>query len=192
MPSDVSTAATAEENRPDRVKLVYNAQMDSPAGVVLDYLLNNTHFTSRQGRQKAIDAISAFYRPFAEEGKGNLVETELQEVARHCVEVLVKQIDLLCTHFQIEHPMPSQASSVPSEALTRLEGVLADGLQAIAQAIQPGAVLSAESPELSPASHPIAPQPDSNFEQGVMMDGNELGELGLLLEDEASFSEMAA
>jgi hypothetical protein len=36
--------------RPDRVKLVYNAQIDSPAGMVLENLLNHPHFTSRQGR----------------------------------------------------------------------------------------------------------------------------------------------
>jgi hypothetical protein len=59
---------------------------------VLNYLLNNPHFTGRQGRQQGMDAMMAFYRPLAEEFHGELSVSEIQEMARHCVERLAKQI----------------------------------------------------------------------------------------------------
>jgi hypothetical protein len=173
-------------DRSDRVKLVYNAQIDSPAGMVLDYLLNNSHFTSRQGRQQAIEAITAFYRPLAAEAKGDTPHAELQAVARNCVEVLAKQIDVLCTRYQIEPPTSAHGSAAPGN-LDRLETTLANGLQAIAQALQSGSFLSAGE-SFSPPPRPAI----VNLEQGVRMEGDELGELGLLLEDDDAFNDLAA
>ncbi len=43
--------------RSDRVKFVYNAQFPTATAVVLNYLLNNPHFTGRQGRQQGMDAM---------------------------------------------------------------------------------------------------------------------------------------
>ncbi len=173
-------------DRSDRVKLVYNAQIDSPAGMVLDYLLNNSHFTSRQGRQQAIEAITAFYRPLAAEAKGDTPHAELQAVAQNCVEVLAKQIDVLCTRYQLEPPTSAHGSAAPDN-LDRLETTLANGLQAIAQALQSGTFLpTGETFPALPRSAIV------NFEQGVRMEGDELGELGLLLEDDDSFSDLAA
>ena len=86
----------AEESKSDRVKFVYNAQFPSSTAVVLDYLINNDVFASRQGRQRAMDAIAAFYRPLAEKEQGEMSEEQVQAVAGVCVEQLVKQIDTLC------------------------------------------------------------------------------------------------
>jgi hypothetical protein len=176
-------------DRPDRVKLVYNAQIDSPAGMVLNYLLNNAHFTSRQGRQQAIEAISAFYRPLAAEAKGDPSQAEVQAMAQNCVEVLAKQIDVLCTRYQIEPPTSAHGSAAPDN-LDRLETTLANGLQAIAQALQSGTFLP---PGTTGELFHTLPRPAIvNLEQGVRMEGDELGELGLLLEDDDSFSDLAA
>ena len=82
--------------RSDRVKFVYNAQFPAATAIVLNYLLNNPHFTGRQGRQQGMDAMMAFYRPLAEEFHGELSVSEIQEMARHCVERLAKQIADLC------------------------------------------------------------------------------------------------
>ena len=43
--------------RSDRVKFVYNAQFPAATAGVLNYLLNNPHFTGRQGRQQGMDAM---------------------------------------------------------------------------------------------------------------------------------------
>jgi hypothetical protein len=177
---------TDTEDRSDRVKLVYNAQRDAPAGIVLDYLLNHPHFTSRQGRQQAIDAISAFYRPLAEEHRGVMSQVELQEVARNCVEVLAKHMDVLCSRYQIEDPR-NHPGAQASDDLGRLETVLADGLEAIALALRSGSFLPVGESFPSPPGPVIA-----NFEQGVKMAGDELGALGLLLEDDDAFTDLAA
>lgn len=108
---------------------MYNAYMSAPSGRVLDYLLNTPHFTSRQGRQKVIDAIAALYRPMAEEARGEMSSSEVQEVA-------------------------------PENAV--------------------------ESQEESPST------PSLNLEARVVMDGNDLGELWVLYDDEETFNDMAA
>jgi hypothetical protein len=181
---------TDTEDRSDRVKLVYNAQRDAPAGIVLDYLLNHPHFTSRQGRQQAMDAISAFYRPLAEEHRGVMSQAELQEVARNCVEVLAKQMEALCSRYQIESPRTAYPGAEASDGLGRLEAVLADGLEAIALALRSGSFLPGGTAKEAP--HSTTLPPTLHFEQGVKMAGDELGALGLLLEDDDTFTDLAA
>ncbi len=186
-PPPGSCLMTDTEDRSDRVKLVYNAQRDAPAGIVLDYLLNHPHFTSRQGRQQAIDAISAFYRPLAEEHRGMMSQAELQEVVRNSVEVLAKQMEALCSRYQIESPRTAHSGAGASDGLGRLEAVLADGL-AIALALRSGTFLPAGiSGEIPHAT--LLPS-TLQFGQGVTMAG--ASELGLLLEDDDSFTDLAA
>ena len=156
----------AEESKSDRVKFVYNAQFPSSTAVVLDYLINNDVFTSRQGRQRAMDAISAFYRPLAEEERGEMSEEQVQAVASVCVEQLVKQIDNLCDRYQLPNPITSRPGSAAISG-DRLESILESGFQTIADAIR-GSGLSVDRSLPSPP----------NLEQGVVMDGTELGDLG--------------
>ena len=155
----------AEDSKSDRVKFVYNAQFPSSTAVVLDYLINNDVFTSRQGRQRAMDAIAAFYRPLAEEERGEMSEEQVQAVAGVCVEQLVKQIDNLCDRYQLPNPITGRPGSAAISG-DRLESILESGFQTIADAIR-GSGLSVDSPLPSP--------PD--LEQGVVMDGSELGDI---------------
>ena len=155
----------AEDSKSDRVKFVYNAQFPSSTAVVLDYLINNDVFTSRQGRQRAMDAIAAFYRPLAEEERGEMSEEQVQAVASVCVEQLVKQIDTLCDRYQLPNPITGRPGSAAISG-DRLESILESGFQTIADAIR-GSGLSVDSPLPSP--------PD--LEQGVVMDGSELGDI---------------
>ena len=153
-----------EDSKSDRVKFVYNAQFPSSTAVVLDYLINNDVFTSRQGRQRAMDAISAFYRPLAEEERGEMSEEQVQAVASVCVEQLVKQIDTLCDRYQLPNPITGRPGSAAISG-DRLESILESGFQTIADAIR-GSGLSVDSSLPSPP----------NLEKGVVMDGTELGE----------------
>ena len=155
----------AEDSKSDRVKFVYNAQFPSSTAVVLDYLINNDVFTSRQGRQRAMDAIAAFYRPLAEEERGEMSEEQVQAVASVCVEQLVKQIDGICDRYQLPNPITGHPGSAAISG-DRLESILESGFQTIADAIR-GSGLSMDSPLPSP--------PD--LEQGVVMDGSELGDI---------------
>jgi hypothetical protein len=136
--------------------------------VVLEYLLRNSDFSSRTGRQEAMDAIMAFYHPLAETARGERSVSEVQEIARHCVERLLKQVDMLCTIYQISNPMVNVTSAL-SKDFQQLEAVLDQGFLKLAGVLQSGATL--------PQATAVP-----GFEQGVEMDGSELGDLGQILE----------
>ena len=136
--------------------------------MVLDYLINNDVFTSRQGRQRAMDAISAFYRPLAEEERGEMSEEQVQAVASVCVEQLVKQIDNLCALYQLPNPITGRPGSAAISG-DQLESILESGFQTIADAIRDSG-LSVDS------SLPSSP----NLEQVVVMDDGELWDIDLL------------
>ena len=154
----------------DRVKFIYNAQFPAVTAVVLNYLLNNPHFTGRQGRQQGMDAMMAFYRPLAEEFHGELSVSEIQEMARHCVERLVKQIADLCDHYHIANPVLSDGGvPAPLSNTTRLEAILEE----LVIVVRGGGVIAPSTP---------APAP-MDIEQGVAMDGDELGDLGDILNE---------
>ncbi|MBE9138848.1 hypothetical protein IQ254_16875 [Nodosilinea sp. LEGE 07088] len=155
---------------PERVKFIYNAQFPAATAVVLNYLLNNPHFTGRQGRQQGMDAMMAFYRPLAEEFHGELSVSEIQEMARHCVERLVKQIADLCDRYHIANPVMSHGSTSAALGSTaRLESILEE----LVIAVRGGGAI---------ASSTTVPTP-MNIEHGVVMDGDELGDLGDILKD---------
>jgi len=162
--------ADQQDNMSGRVKFVYNAQFPAATAVVLHYLLHNPHFTSRQGRQQGMDAMMAFYRPLAEEVHGERSVSEIQEIARHCVERLAKQIADLCNRYQIANPVTSNDSApAPLGNTTRLEAILEE----LVVAVRGSGTLS----------FPSAAGGSVDIEQGVMMDGDELGDLGDILQD---------
>ena len=109
----------------------------------------------------------AFYQPLAETERGERSVSEVQDMARHCVERLLKQVDLLCTTYQISNPMVNVSSAL-SKDFRQLEIVLYQGLQRITKMLQSGTSLP-----------PVATI--TNLEQGVAMDGSELGDLGSVL-----------
>ncbi len=163
----------------DRVKFIYNAQFPAATAVVLNYLLNNPHFTGRQGRQQGMDAMMAFYRPLAEEVHGELSVSEIQEMARHCVERLAKQIADLCDRYHIANPvMANVGASAPLGSTTRLETILEE----LVMAVREGGAMALPGRSLT-----IAPQAPAlafvDIEQGVAMNGNELGDLGDILNE---------
>lgn len=163
----------------DRVKFIYNAQFPAATAVVLNYLLNNPHFTSRQGRQQGMDAMMAFYRPLAEEFHGELSVSEIQEMARHCVERLAKQIADLCDRYHIANPVASQGSApAPLGSTARLEAILEE----LVVAVRGGGAMALPCQSLTITPQSISSVP-VDIEQGVEMDGNELGDLGDILND---------
>ncbi|MEO0348879.1 MAG: hypothetical protein AAF282_02375 [Cyanobacteria bacterium P01_A01_bin.15] len=92
-------------------------------------------------------------------------EEQVQAVAGVCVEQLVKQIDNLCDRYQLPNPITGRPSPA-SISGDRLESILESGFQTIADAIR-GSGLSTDNP--------LPPPPD--LEQGVVMDGSELGDI---------------
>jgi len=86
-----------------RVQFAFNADTDSVVGTVFQYLIKNHRFSSREGKRKGVDAMVAFYKPFAYQSAA-MSEGELQAIARDAVELLSRQIELLCNSFNIERP----------------------------------------------------------------------------------------
>jgi hypothetical protein len=162
---------------PERVKFTYNAQFPAATAIVLDYLLNSPHFTSRQGRQKGMDAIAAFYRPMAEEARGELPEEQIQEVARNCVEVLSKHIDELRKRYRLEGAVADDSQPHSSG---RLEEILVTKLDAIANAIRAQSGIVRDGGANNQGLHTTLLY---DFEQGITMEVDELGDLEVTLDD---------
>lgn len=95
--------ATNTKTVRQRVQFAFNADTDSVVGAVFQYLIKNHHFNSREGKRKGVDAIVAFFKPFAYQGSA-ISESELQAMARDAVELLSRQIELLCNSFEIDRP----------------------------------------------------------------------------------------
>jgi hypothetical protein len=93
--------ATKTKTVRQRVQFAFNADVDSVVGTVFQYLIKNHRFSSREGKRRGVDAIVAFYKPFAYQGSA-ASESELQAMARDAVEILSRQIELLCSSFDIE------------------------------------------------------------------------------------------
>lgn len=85
-----------------RIQFAFNADTDSVVGHVFQYLIKNHHFSSREGKCKGVDAMIAFYKPFAYQGNANVNEGELQTMARDAVDALSRHIELLCYAFGVD------------------------------------------------------------------------------------------
>jgi hypothetical protein len=71
-----------------------------------------------------------------EEAIGDLPEAEVQAIASHCVKVLAKQVEALCSCYKIANPLATAGSSNLSQGdFSKLEAVLENVFQAIANAI---------------------------------------------------------
>jgi hypothetical protein len=83
-----------------RIQFAYNADCEMPIGKVFQYLLKNDHMPSREGKHKGLDAMSAFWKPFAYQENGD----EVGAIARESIEALTRQIDLIRETFGVEKP----------------------------------------------------------------------------------------
>ena len=108
-----------------RIQFAFNADCDTHIGEVFRYLLKNEHMPSREGKLKGLDAISAFWRPFAYQENGQLGEEEKKAIARESIETLTRQIDLIRETFGVEKPQASDTStSLKQEVQTALSEAL--------------------------------------------------------------------
>jgi hypothetical protein len=92
------------------------------AGTVLSMLfeyLNGTlckTFTQREGKQRGIDAMSAFWMPYALRHQ-KVDPLELKQTARSSVEALSRQIRAICQDFGVESPFERVERSAELEML---------------------------------------------------------------------------
>ncbi|NEQ52674.1 MAG: hypothetical protein F6K11_21480 [Leptolyngbya sp. SIO3F4] len=105
-----------------RILFSYNADLDKPIGVVFEYLIQNEQIPARLGKHKGLEAMSAFWQPFAYQAMKDLSEDELQGMARESVAALSRQIDLICQTFGIESPQSAQVSPELKQAIQQTMG----------------------------------------------------------------------
>ena len=105
-----------------RILFSYNADLDKPIGVVFEYLIQNEQIPARLGKHKGLEAMSAFWQPFAYQAMKDLSEDELQGMARESVAALSRQIDLICQAFGIESPQSAQVSPELKQAIQQTMG----------------------------------------------------------------------
>ena len=158
--------ATTDKTGRQRIQFAFNADLDSVVGNVFQYLTKNRCFSSREGKKKGVDAMVMFYKPFAYQGKENVDEEELQAMARDSVAALSRQIEFLCSAFEIERP-----SVVCPDFGAEVEQALKNVLTT--EAVK----MSQEAPELSSIDLPPDPSllvevemdKESGFEEDALL-----------------------
>lgn len=124
------------QNERQRIQFAFNTDVDSPVGVTFQYLLKNEHARSREGKHRGVDAMMAFWKPFAYQDQGNLSEEELQAIARESIEALSRQIESIRSTFGIERSETTPASSLSQE----VQQAVRDAIQTL---VLGGAILPA-------------------------------------------------
>lgn len=122
MPRKRSPDSTSDRQR---IQFAFNADCNTHIGEVFRYLLKNEHMPSREGKLKGLDAMSAFWRPFAYQEDGQSSEEERRAIARESIETLTRQIGLIRETFGVEKPQPSDTTtSLKAEVQTALSEAL--------------------------------------------------------------------
>ena len=99
-------AGTGTKSDRQRIQFAYNADREMAIGVVFRYLIDNPLMSSREGKHKGLDAMSAFWKPFAYQACTDATEEDLHALAREAMEVLAHQMALISSTFGVEPPKP--------------------------------------------------------------------------------------
>ncbi|NJL50069.1 MAG: hypothetical protein HC929_25100 [Leptolyngbyaceae cyanobacterium SM2_5_2] len=122
----------ASKSRPDkrqnrkRILFSFNVDLESALGVVFQYLMHNPKMPSQMGKQKGVEAIAAFWRPFAFQMQGQVNDDELKVLARESLMTMQRQMELIAETFEVELP---QAEAVTPELEVALERTVERVLQ---------------------------------------------------------------
>lgn len=131
MPKQKKTTGTP------RKQFSYTTTEGTAIALVFDYLHARLGggFSYREGKERAADALLAFWKPYAAQASGQYSQAELQEMARRAVEVLVRQIGGICQDFEIENPL-GQISQATDESGQEFQEALAQQLQDLVTSLQ--------------------------------------------------------
>jgi hypothetical protein len=141
----------ASKSQPDkrqnrkRILFSFNVDLESALGVVFQYLMHNPKMPSQMGKQKGVEAIAAFWRPFAFQMQGQVNDDELKVLARESLMTLQRQMELIAETFEVELP---QSEVVTPELEVTLERTVERVLQRYVEA---GALSRPATPTLPTA-----------------------------------------
>ena len=85
-----------------RIQFRYYAYIAGPMGDVFRFLLRNKAHSKMTGKKMALDAISAFWKPFSARAILDVSEQEAKVIALHSIDELQQQIDLIKTAFDLK------------------------------------------------------------------------------------------
>jgi hypothetical protein len=159
-------------NNRTRIQFAYNADCDTPIGETFQYLLKSDQVPSRKGKHKALDAIAAFWQPFAALENERLSEEERSVIAQQSIETLAQQIDLIRDTFGIEAPVnPAH----PAQLTQEMRAVAAQVVQEFVAsgAISVSAVEQVTTQTAQAASRTVS-QPAPSSDEGVDFDEDAL------------------
>jgi hypothetical protein len=135
----------------ERVTFSYKTEAGTRVALVLSYLMGKVDraISPREGKQRATDAMMAFWLPYAMQGQQMSKWQELQQAARRSIESLSRQVKSLCADFQVESPW--ETKPVHPEVLLWLQALIdgaeANGLSNQQRSIAPKDALIEERPE---------------------------------------------
>jgi hypothetical protein len=135
----------------ERVTFSYKTEAGTRIALVLSYLMGKVDrsMTPREGKQRATDAMMAFWLPYAMQGQQVSKWQEMQQAARRSIESLSRQVKSLCADFQVESPW--EAKPVHPEVLLWLQALIdgaeANGVPSQQRSIAPKDALMEERPE---------------------------------------------
>ncbi|MEM9004746.1 MAG: hypothetical protein AAGE59_14640 [Cyanobacteria bacterium P01_F01_bin.86] len=152
-----------------RIQFAYNADRDTPIGETFKYLLKSDTLSSRQGKHKGLDAISAFWQPFAYQEKERLSEEEKKAIAQASIDTLTQHIDLIRETFGIEPPVTVTANLAQLQQEMRLMAIQVVQEFVANGAIAASAVESVTTQATDAVSHAVA-TPTANSDEGVDFD----------------------
>jgi hypothetical protein len=102
-----------------RSTFLYSTEAGTALALLFAYLNGvSKTFTQREGKGRGIDAMSAFWMPYALRQK-KVDSLELKQSARNSVEVLSRQIRAICQDFEVESPFEGSYSGKQLEGLVQ-------------------------------------------------------------------------
>ena len=152
-----------------RIQFAYNADRDTPIGETFKYLLKSDKLPSRKGKHKGLDAIAAFWQPFAYQEKGALSDDEKIAIAQESIDSLSQQINLIRETFGIETPVTVTAN--PAQLQQEMRSVATAVVQEfVAKGAFPAAAGEKITVQTTNAVSSAIAQPAPNYDEGVDFD----------------------
>ena len=136
-------------NDRQRIQFAFNADRDTPVGQVFEYLLKNDKLPSRKGKHKGLDAMTAFWQPFACQANDQLSEGEKKAIAKESIEALARQIALIRDTFNIEEPQSTDSTSNLKQEIRTVVTEVVTNLLASNAVAEPTVASASVSPQTS-------------------------------------------
>lgn len=120
----------------ERCKFTSWAYKDTPLALLFDYLNGKFALPQREGKQRAVDAMLAFWKPYALKARGDDTQS-IQDAAQKSVEVLSRQIQAICDEFGIKAHSRSVELDVLLAALAPCAGAVLSAETLLSQTVSP-------------------------------------------------------